>query len=313
MREHALRLTVIFSGMFLLAFGFQNCTPVKFKTSASDGGSSFAVTPQGGTVGTGGNGSGGTVTNGGGTRTTPGGGGGTTGVGCAAAKAQIILLENSSQALNLSGNLTLKARSIFMRGSYDISGNSILDVADFKYEDSSIEDPLSRLAAPSESGLSVFSGGTTTAKTVTLNPGVYTNGLNISGQAKVTLKPGIYILKNGLSVSGNSELIGEGILLYVSSGRVDFSGGSTIRLAAKTSGSYANLLIYQDRSNSSVARMSGGSDWTLDGVIYMASAAVNLSGHCNSSQPASLIAASLNMSGGSFAFGDSRQENVTCF
>lgn len=293
MRQHAVQLAIASLGMLLLAFGFQNCSPVKFQTSSSEGGNGFTVTPTGGTVG--------------------GGGGGTTGVGCAATKAQIILLENSPQALNLSGHSVLKARSISIRGSYNISGDSKMEATEVKSEDASIVDPLIKLAAPSEAGMSVFAGGSISATTVTLSPGVYKSGLNISGQAKVTMKAGIYILKNGLNISGNSELIGEGILLYIVSGGIDFSGDSTVRLSAKTSGNYANLLIFQDRQNPARANMSGGSDWAVDGVIYMASAHLSLSGKCISSQPASVIAASLSMSGGTFAFGDTRQENVTCF
>src|SRR5262249_1742228 len=56
-----------------------------------------------------------------------------------------------------------------------------------------------------------------------LYPGTYENGIHVSGQAAVILHPGVYYLKGSLEVSGEANVRGDGVTLYVSraAGRTD--------------------------------------------------------------------------------------------
>jgi Flp pilus assembly protein TadG len=78
-----------------------------------------------------------------------------------------------------------------------------------------IPDPLAARQPPSDSTCNhlakIVSGGV-----ATLSPGVYCGGLIITNGAEVTLKPGIFIIRNGpLIVNGNATLKGENVALYM--------------------------------------------------------------------------------------------------
>ena len=84
---------------------------------------------------------------------------------------------------------------------------------------------------------------------VTLEPGVYCNGLLVHDHATVKLKPGIYIFRNGpLTVIGHATFGGENVGLYFngSKGGVLFDVNTTISLAAPTSGPMAGILMSED-------------------------------------------------------------------
>jgi hypothetical protein len=49
----------------------------------------------------------------------------------------------------------------------------------------------------------------------TMQPGVYSGGINLSGNGTYTMQPGIYVMKGGgFSVSGNVTLTGSGVMIY---------------------------------------------------------------------------------------------------
>jgi prepilin-type N-terminal cleavage/methylation domain-containing protein len=126
-------------------------------------------------------------------------------------------------------------------------------------------DPLRFMADPPNSGAGSCSGGV-------CQPGTYASTLQLTSSA--TLNPGVYILQNGMSVTGNNtKLTGSGVMLFISSGNMSLGGGSTLNLTPPTSGPYKNILIFQSRSNSSPLKITGGSSagLTFGGVIYVPS------------------------------------------
>ena len=94
---------------------------------------------------------------------------------------------------------------------------------------------------------------------MTLNPGIYTS-IQISGQASVTMKAGVYVIKGGgLSVSGQANLTGVGVLIFNAGsgyngttdggtfGSISLGGNGTINLSAAGSGPFAGILVFQPR------------------------------------------------------------------
>ena len=87
-------------------------------------------------------------------------------------------------------------------------------------------DPFESLPTPNTSNGVVTSNSHTNASyssNVTLNPGIYYNGINITNSPTVTLNPGIYVLagqgsgkngQGGLSVSGGATVNGSGVVFY---------------------------------------------------------------------------------------------------
>ncbi|GJD54374.1 TadE/TadG family type IV pilus assembly protein [Methylobacterium dankookense] len=118
-----------------------------------------------------------------------------------------------------------------------------------------IEDPLRGRANPPVGSCSSLPfpfnllplGKTPTIdQSVTLEPGTYCAGLQIKKNAAVTLKPGIYVFKDGpLIVKDKASLTGAGVGLYFTGDRggLLFDKNTTISLTAPTTGEMAGLLM----------------------------------------------------------------------
>jgi hypothetical protein len=123
-------------------------------------------------------------------------------------------------------------------------------------------------------------GGTFTAGTILLQPGTYSGPLVVSGTASVTLAPGIYYLRGGLSVSGGGRVSGTGVLLYFpalspSSGLSITSGGQ-VTLSAPTGGTYQGIAVWENRSSGVPVAINNGM-LNVTGSVYGAMAAINVS------------------------------------
>ena len=238
----------------------------------------------------------------------------------------VILLEpKKSQGFTLSGGTTLTTESVVQVNSSSstgttLTGGSTLSVSKLQLHGggtrdissrvigavqtgvNSFSDPLASLPTPTTAGLSNQSF-TSTYGTSTISPGVYNNGISISGGMTVTMRPGIYyIKKNGLTLSGGVTLRGTGVTIYLdnSGNNNDFSvsGGANVNLIPPTSGTYAGLTYFQDRNNSNALSFSGGASISMVGTLYAAAADINISGGISNTYGSQLIANSMSISGG---------------
>ena len=115
----------------------------------------------------------------------------------------------------------------------------------------------------------------------TLYPGTYCEGLKIKGTAKVTLNPGIYILKGDkLEVTDNASLSGKnvGFYLHGNNAKIEFKKQTTIDLTAPKNGLLAGLLIFEDRTSTSFEKHEITSDnaRNLLGTIYLANGVLKI-------------------------------------
>jgi hypothetical protein len=133
----------------------------------------------------------------------------------------------------------------------------------------------------------------------TLNPGVYNGGISMSGSSSLTLNPGVYYINGGIGMSGPSSISGTGVFIYnTGTGAVNLSGTGNISLSPMSSGTYAGLTMFQDRSKTTSATMSGGSNISNTGTFYFPSATLTLSGSSGVSVVgAQVIAKNLAFSG----------------
>jgi Putative Flp pilus-assembly TadE/G-like len=200
----------------------------------------------------------------------------------------VIVNSTSSQAMNVSGHATVTASFVSVVGNYSTSGGGVISPQPSTGEMTE-SDPLAYLPAPPTVGCDQTGLSLTTTRT--LDPGVYCNGIQISSGATVTLNPGTYVLKGGgLSVSGSARLSGAGVTFYntagggYSYGAISISGGASINLAAPTTGTYAGVLFYQDRSIASgtASTISGGSAAAFEGTLYFPTTTLNYSGGSSS-------------------------------
>jgi Flp pilus assembly protein TadG len=94
-------------------------------------------------------------------------------------------------------------------------------------------------------GVNVVSGN------VSLKPGTYCGGLHITKGARVTLQPGIYIIKNGpLVVDKDATLTGTNVGFYFTGlrGGLLFDEKSSISLSAPRDGVMAGLLLFEAKA-----------------------------------------------------------------
>lgn len=126
-----------------------------------------------------------------------------------------------------------------------------------------LKDPLAERALPPVGSCislssSVNANAADTTKSVkitkgiyTLNPGTYCNGLEITDGALVTLRPGVYVIKDGpLVVRKKASMAGTNVGFFFTGnkGGLLFDKDSTISLTAPKDGDMASLLFFEERA-----------------------------------------------------------------
>jgi Flp pilus assembly protein TadG len=225
----------------------------------------------------------------------------------------------SSSALTMSGGATITAQSAYIVGNYTTSGGASLTTSAGTHTGTAAAtDPYANVQIPSYSGCNksntVVSGHSTLNLAPTISGGIYVlcNGLNISGAGTVNLAPGTYIIDRGsLSVSGGATLAGSGVTIILTSstgssyGTAQISGGAKITLSAPTSGATEGLAFFQDHNapQASSNSFSGGSTQNITGAIYFPNEQVTYSGGTTTANGGAactqLLAYKLSFSGGS--------------
>ena len=195
----------------------------------------------------------------------------------------VFVNSNDSAAARTAGGATVSAPSFDVVGSYTGSGFS----PNPRTGASQLGDPFAELPMPT-----VGSCNYTNKKvsgTTTLSPGVYCNGLTINAGAKVTLNPGLYIVRGGgISINGTASVAGDGVSFFNTGGGsykydvITINGGASVTLTAPTSGATKGMLFFDDRSSTASAgkkhTFNGGSTVNLSGAMYFANTDLHLAG-----------------------------------
>ena len=193
---------------------------------------------------------------------------------------------NSSDdsALNVAKNGTLDADPINIVGDYvnkgTISSTPNVDM-------SSITDPLQNLATPSVSGCD-YTDVSYSSGSHTLNPGVYCGGIDLDGDAQVTMTSGTYIISGDatdtLSIAGQADVSGNGVTTYFNGDTsLSVSGQGALTLTAPTSGDYAGILFHGDPTSDPDTEhmVTGNGTAIFDGIMYFPNAIAKINGNGN--------------------------------
>jgi hypothetical protein len=153
--------------------------------------------------------------------------------------------------------------------------------------------------------------------TAEIQPGTYCGGITISGSnTTVHFAGGTYVLAGGgLQVQGGANVISDAGVTFFNTTATNnqpgykpivVSGGSTTSLSAPTSGTYAGILFFQDRTLPSQDlnqqnTVSGGSGAFFEGILYFPTTPLVYSGGGNTTDSpyTEIIAWSLTISGNS--------------
>jgi Flp pilus assembly protein TadG len=117
----------------------------------------------------------------------------------------------------------------------------------------------------------------------TLSPGTYCGGIHVYGDGtKVTLEPGIYVMKDGpFWIDGNATITGDRVMIaFTGKGStLQIWGDSVVNLTSPVSGLYTNMQFFQDRNDDSTRGLwasvggssganQGSAKLQFDGVAY---------------------------------------------
>jgi phosphodiesterase/alkaline phosphatase D-like protein len=205
----------------------------------------------------------------------------------------IVVDSGSSQASIVSGKGAVSATEIDTTGAVANGKGTFTGTIDSQEEP--VADPLANLSAPPIPSTVQSTSTLFISSSETLQPGLYIGGINISGQAKVTLAPGLYYLEGGgFTVSGQASVTdnGQGVIIYnapvlptdginfSTKGSVDLSGMTAAQLASLglSDQHYVGLAIFQESSSAAPILLSGSGDVKITGTIYAASASVSVTG-----------------------------------
>lgn len=172
-------------------------------------------------------------------------------------------------------------------------------------------DPFAGFPPPSTVGLPIcpslaacrdFSGNQT--------PGIYQVSLGGAGNTTITLNSGIYILENGINAAGNADVISGpgGVFIFNTTanypnpggpcGGLTLAGNAVSSLSPMTTGTYANLLVYQDPACSAGMTIAGNGTFTATGTVYVPSAPFTFNGNNATLTGSQLIANTVNIQNG---------------
>jgi hypothetical protein len=183
---------------------------------------------------------------------------------------------SSATAVRTQGNARLNCPNLYVCGGTSFSGNSgcsgVISHPPVPYDD-----PCSNVVFPSSSGMTTYSSGSVSGGTVTFQPGYYSHGISITGNANVTFAPGVYLVANGFKITAGS-MSGAGVCFVIQSGSVSIAGASSLVLTPPASGNMQGLVFAQPSSNTSAASLAGGSAVDISGAMYAPGALLTLTG-----------------------------------
>lgn len=215
---------------------------------------------------------------------------------------------DSENAININGNVNLTAQSLYMVGGYTTTGQSYTMTLQEEAitHASPVNDPYADTAEPSYGGCNYTN--TRASGTRTLSPGVYCGDLIINANSNVTFQPGTYYIHEGqFKVNGNTTIVGDGVTFVLTGSgsniaTIDMNGSANVNLTAPSTGTYAGMLMYQDRDapTSGVNRINGSIVNNIKGSLYFPNQRVEFSGNSgNTSSCLRLVARMVTFSGNS--------------
>lgn len=174
-------------------------------------------------------------------------------------------------------------------------------------------DPFATLSGPSTTGLALFSGQTIASGTVTLNPGVYSGLVTVGNNGVANLNAGVYVFQAGFRTTNNGAIVpgtAGGVLIYntysnypaapggsPTCGSISFASTGQLTLAASKSGSYAGMVLFQDRNCATNAAVTVRAATSFGGSAYLPAALFTITLAADSTMSSQIVAKTLTVTG----------------
>ncbi len=187
---------------------------------------------------------------------------------------EIHVHSTQNPAMILNAGVTMSINRVCLKGTkYINNGASVTkleagcDVAPDAF--------AGKIAEPTVSA-SCETSGVYPSGTYTLNPGVHCGPI-FNGSPTITFKPGLHIIKDRMILNSGATVIAKGVTFYFpdTDSEIRANGGLSMTATAPTSGTYANILMFEktsDAANNAKKRQyifNGSLGEQLEGVIYL--------------------------------------------
>ncbi len=192
-----------------------------------------------------------------------------------AANCQVHVKSTANPAATFNASTTLSTKKICVAGANVIDNGGTHP--NLTKSCTTAADPFAGTLPTPSSATCTYSNYNINGGTVTLSPGVYCGWTNFNSSPTVTLSSGVYVIKGGgWNFTGN--LTGSGVTFYFpDTSYIQFNGTVKLNLTAPTTGTYANLLMYEATGLSkSSFTMNATNGATLTGLIYLPSRGLTL-------------------------------------
>jgi Flp pilus assembly protein TadG len=164
--------------------------------------------------------------------------------------------------------------AVNVTGGYTLNGGSTIH--DLSKGVAATANPFKNvITAPTVGSCTV--NGANYSGTVNLEPGTYCGSFNFNGSGTLNLASGTYIFDGtNWNINSGWTVTGTGVTFYFvdSSSYIQFNSGVTVTLSAPTSGTYANVLMFEpDGLSTSSFAIDGtsASGHALQGLVYLPS------------------------------------------
>jgi hypothetical protein len=196
-----------------------------------------------------------------------------------------IVDSNAPDAVTTTGGAaTIITPELDVTGIPGVSGTGVIGTVNSGSPP--VPDPLAYIPEPDPSTMVVQSNNQTKASngTLSIQPGVYNKGISISGQGSLVMAPGIYYMKDGgFSFTGQGSLTAIGVMVFVSPNQssdiVNIQGTGAINYSPPTTGIYAGISFFQERTSTNVMNISGNGSSQMSGTFYAAHGILNVTGN----------------------------------
>lgn len=180
-------------------------------------------------------------------------------------------------------NTTLNVKRICIKGSTIIKNGGANPPAVTSCP--TISDPFAGKLPTVSVGSCDYNNQTYNPGSVTLNPGVFCGWTNFNGSGTLTLNPGLYVIKSGgMTFNSGWTVTGTGVTFYLvdQNATITFNGNVNANLSAPTTGTYANILMFEPTglSNTNLP-INGTSGSSFTGLLYLPSRDVTINSVSN--------------------------------
>jgi len=204
-----------------------------------------------------------------------------------------VIASNSSadDSIYVSGSADLTADCLQSSGGIDATDGLTTKCAENRTKAWRALDPFASLIEPA----APLPKSNPKNKDTTVEPGRYTN-LSLDGTK--TLQPGLYYISGSLSIKGT--ISGTGVTFFMADGGVTVNGSASMSISAPTTGSYAGMLFWSAKTNTSANSFNGNGATDLNGYLYFPKGQLTYNGNnTTNSTCLRIVADTIKMTGSS--------------